>query len=119
MLPPLKKDEKVIGHLPLGENGKFAKTIFYLLRADTYAKCNITVVGKAVNLGGGDGMQVPCILHLSGQKSMVEILKQQKTIKELLKMFIKNKNFKENILFYRKCCFSHLFSTYPAIHLKL
>ena len=74
----VKKDEKVIGHLPLGENGKFAKTIFYLLRADPYAKCNITVVGKAVNLGDGDGMQVPCILHLSGQKSMVEILKQQK-----------------------------------------
>ena len=57
----VKKDEKVIGPLPLGENGKFAKTIFYFLRADPYAKCNITVVGKAVNLGDGDGMQVPCI----------------------------------------------------------
>ena len=74
----VKKDEKVIGHLPLGENGKFAKTIFYFLLADPYAKCNITLVGKAVNLGDGDGMQVPYILHLSGQKSMVEILKQQK-----------------------------------------
>ena len=74
----VKKDEKVVGHLPLGENGKFAKTIFYFLRADPYGKCNITVTGKAVNLGDGDGMQVPCILHLSGQKSMVEILKQQK-----------------------------------------
>ena len=73
----VKKDEKVIGHLPLGENGKFAKTIFYFLCADSYAKCNITVVGKVVNLGDGDGMQVPSILHLSGQKSMVEILKQQ------------------------------------------
>ena len=38
----VKKDEKVIGHLPLGENGKFAKAIFYFLRADPYAKCNIT-----------------------------------------------------------------------------
>ena len=74
----VKRDEKVIGHLPLGENGKFEKTIFHFLCADPYAKCNITVVGKAVNLGDGDGMQVPCILHLSGQKSMVEILKQQK-----------------------------------------
>ena len=71
-------DEKVVGHLPLGENGKFAKTIFYFLRADPYGKCNITVTGKALNLGDGDGMQVPCILHLSRQKSMVEILKQQK-----------------------------------------
>ena len=74
----VKKDEKVVGHLPLGENGKFAKTIFYFLRADPYGKCNITVTGKAVNLGDGNGMQVPCILHLSGQMSMVEILKQQK-----------------------------------------
>ena len=74
----VKKDEKVIGHLPLGENGKFAKTIFYFLRADPYAKYTITVVGKAVNLGDGDGMQVHCILHLSRKKSMVEILKQQK-----------------------------------------
>ena len=30
----VKKDEKVDGHLPLAENGKFAKTIFYFLRAD-------------------------------------------------------------------------------------
>ena len=73
----VKKDEKVIGHLPLGENGKFT-IIFYFLRADPCAKCYITVVGKAVNLGDGDGTQVPRILHLSGQKSMVEILKQQK-----------------------------------------
>ena len=51
-------------------------TFFYFLRADPYGQCNITVTGKAVNLGDGDGMQVPCILHLSGQKSMVEILKQ-------------------------------------------
>ena len=71
----VKKDEKVVGHLPLGENGKFAKTIFYFLRADPYGKSNITGTGKAVNLGDGDGMPVPCILHLSGQKSMVEILK--------------------------------------------
>ena len=74
----VQMDEKVVGHLPLGENGKFAKTTFYILRADPYGKCNITVTGKAVNLGDGDGMQVPCILRLLGQKSMVEILKQQK-----------------------------------------
>ena len=69
----VKKDQKVAGHLPVGDKGKFAKTIFYFLRADPYGKCNITVPGKAVNLGDGDGIQVPCILHLSGQKSMVEI----------------------------------------------
>ena len=36
----IKKDEKVLGHLPLGENGKFGKTIFYFLRADPYG--NVT-----------------------------------------------------------------------------
>ena len=56
----VKKVEKVVGHLPLGGNGKFAKTILYFLRAEPYGKCNITVTGKAVNLGYGDGMQVPC-----------------------------------------------------------
>ena len=76
----IKKDEKLVGHQPLGENGKFAKTIFYFLCADLYGNCNITVTGKAVNLGDGDGTQVPCILHLSGQKSMVEILTQQKML---------------------------------------
>ena len=69
----VKKDEKVVGHLPLVENGKFAKAIFYFLRADPYGKCNITVTGKAINLGDRDGMQVSCILHLSGQNSLLEI----------------------------------------------
>ena len=73
----VKKKEKLIGHLPLGKNGKFAKIIFYFLRADHYGKCDVTVTGKAVNLGDGDGMQVPCTLHLSGQKNMIEILKKQ------------------------------------------
>ena len=53
------------------------------LRADLYGKCNITVTGKAVNLGDGDRMQVPCVLRLPGQKSMVEILKQQPSLKWL------------------------------------
>ena len=57
----VKKDGKVVGHLPLGENGKFAKTIFYFLRADPNGKCTITITGKAVNLGDGEGMQVPCL----------------------------------------------------------
>ena len=38
----LQKQVFTYFHLPLGENGKFAKTIFYFLCADPYAKCNIT-----------------------------------------------------------------------------
>ena len=76
MLSPLKRMKK---WLDIYHYGKMETIFFfYFLRADPYGKCNITVTGKAVNLGDGDGMQVPCILHLSGQKSMVEILKQQK-----------------------------------------
>ena len=73
----VKKDGKVVGHLPLGENGKFAKTIFYFLRADPNGKCTITITGKAVNLGDGEGMQVPCLLQISGKENMVDILKHK------------------------------------------
>ena len=81
-----------------GENGKFAKTIFYFLCADPYGKCKITVTGKAVNLGDGNGMQVPCILQLSGQKSMVEILKQQK-MSYRVKIFVKKRTLKRTFYF--------------------
>ena len=30
----IKKNECIVGHLPLGKTGNFAKTIFYFLRAD-------------------------------------------------------------------------------------
>ena len=33
----VKKNNVVVGHLPLGCSGKFAKTIFYFLRADEWA----------------------------------------------------------------------------------
>ena len=84
----VKKDGKIVGHLPLRKNGKFAKRIFHFLRGD------ITLTGKAVNLADDDdddddgdddddddGIKVPCVLRFSGQKSMVEILKQQIGIK--------------------------------------
>ena len=31
-----KKNECIVGHLPLGKTGNFAETIFYFLRADNY-----------------------------------------------------------------------------------
>ena len=55
-----KKIGKLVGHLPLGENGKFAKNHIYFLRTDQFGRCDITVTGKAVNLGDGDGIQVLC-----------------------------------------------------------
>ena len=55
--------------------------IFKNENAKPYGKYNITVSDKAVNLRDGDGMQVPCVPRLSGQKPIVEILKQQTSIK--------------------------------------
>ena len=70
----VKKNTSIVGHLPLGKNRKFAKMIFYFLRADQDAKCKVVITGKEVNFGDGDGMQVPCKLKISGPRKMVEIL---------------------------------------------
>ena len=32
----VKKNNEIVGHLQLGKDGKFAKTVFYFLRADEY-----------------------------------------------------------------------------------
>ena len=41
--------KKLIGHLHLGESEKFAKTIFYFLKAAKENRCQIIALGKAVN----------------------------------------------------------------------
>ena len=73
----VKKNNVVVGHLPLGCSGKFAKTIFYFLRADEWGECKVIVIvtRKPVNRGDGGGMQVPCLLKFHGQKSLIGILK--------------------------------------------
>ena len=62
----VKKNTSIVGHLPPGKKGKFAKIIFYLLRAGQDAECKFVITGKEFNLGDGDGMQVPCKLKISG-----------------------------------------------------
>ena len=62
----VKKNNVVVGHLPLGCSGKFAKTIFYFLRADEWSECKVIVTGKPVHRGDGDGMQVSCLLKFHG-----------------------------------------------------
>ena len=68
-----------MGHLQLGEDGKFAKTVLYFLRADEYGSCDVLIKGKPVNLGDDDGMQVPCSLNFADRKKFIDILK--KTLK--------------------------------------
>ena len=70
----VKKNKCVVGHLPLGKTGNFAKTICYFLRADKYNICEVEIIGKPVNLGEGVGMQVPCKLKLTGRSKFVNIL---------------------------------------------
>ena len=63
----LKVDE-IVGHLKKGKTGRFAKTVFYFLRADKNNSCTAIVKGKPVNLGDGESMQVPCTLHTSTER---------------------------------------------------
>ena len=70
----IKKNNVIVGHLPLGKDGRFAKKIFYFLRANRYAECKVTITGKEVNLCDGEGMQVPCLLKISRTKNMLQIL---------------------------------------------
>ena len=53
------------------KDGRFAKKL-YFLRADRYAECKVIITGKEVNLGDGEGMQVPSLLKISGTKNMLQ-----------------------------------------------
>ena len=67
----VKKNYAIVGH---GKNGRFAKMIFYFPGVDKYAKCKVIITRKKVNLGDGEGMQLPCLLKISGTKIMLQIL---------------------------------------------
>lgn len=69
--------EDVVGHLKKGKSGRFAKTVFYFLRGDKDGSCSVIVGGKPVNLGDGEGIQVQCTLHFTGQKKFIEVLRKQ------------------------------------------
>ena len=70
----VKKNECIAGHWFLSKTGSFAKTIFYFLRADKCSISEVEITGKAVNLGDGEGMQVPCKLKLTGRRKFANIL---------------------------------------------
>ena len=57
------KNKQIIGHIPLGKTERFSKTNFYFLKCE-YIDCKIKIVDdKAVNLGDGIRMRVPCLLE--------------------------------------------------------
>ena len=65
------KDRDVIGNLPLGKSGKFAKTVFYFLKSDKNHHCKITVTGEATNAVDGLEMKVPCQFFLAEEKFII------------------------------------------------
>ena len=73
----VKKGKVIVGHLPPGDTGRFAKLILCFLRADSYANCNVGIPEKEVNLGDGEGMQMPCLLKIAEMKQMLDILKKK------------------------------------------
>ena len=71
------RNEEIVGHLKKGDNGRFARTIFYFLRADAGNRCRAIVKGMPVNDGDGMGMKVPCELVFYGQRRFINILREQ------------------------------------------
>ena len=43
------RNEEIVGHIKKGDNGRFARTIFYFLRAAADNRCRATVRGMPVN----------------------------------------------------------------------
>ena len=64
----------VVGHIFKGRSARFAKTVSYFLHASN-ENCWVEVAGKRVNLGDAEGLQIPCILHFSGEAKFVSKLK--------------------------------------------
>ena len=71
------KDARVIGHLKKGKTGRNAKTVFYFVRANKMNTASITVTGKRVNFGDGQGLQIPCTISFKGEEKYIEVLKKQ------------------------------------------
>ena len=70
-------NKKITGHLPLRKTGCFFKRIFYFLKCE-YNDCKVTIVdGKAVNLGDGVEIRVPCLLSFRGQSDYINILSKE------------------------------------------
>ena len=67
----------IIGHLKKGKSERFAKAIFYYLRSHPQANCAAKVTGKKIYLGDGEGLQVPFILQITGERKFISVLKKQ------------------------------------------
>lgn len=65
--------EDIVGHFKKEKD----KMVFYFLRGDKDSSGSIIVKGKPVNPGDGQRMQMPCTLHFTEQKTLIEVLWKQ------------------------------------------
>ena len=65
----------VVEHFSKGRTARFAKSVLYFLRASNENCYRVEVMGKIINLGDGEGLQIPCILYFSGESKFVSKLK--------------------------------------------
>ena len=63
-------NQRVVGHLMNGPTGRFAKTVFYFLRAENDNKCLVNVLARPLNEGDNKGMKVPCKLSFCWTKEI-------------------------------------------------
>ena len=69
------KDPLLVGHLEKGMNGWYAKIVFYFLGANPMNIAGITITGKRVNFGDGQGLPIPyAILFKGEEKKTVELV---------------------------------------------
>ena len=71
----IDRESSIVGHLPKGTSGKYAKTVFFFLQSDALNICSVEVTAKAVNLGDGKGMRVLRKLIFRGNTTTVKLLK--------------------------------------------
>ena len=66
------KDARVIDHLKKGKTGRYAKIVFYFLRANPINNASITVTGKRVNFGDGQGLQISAQFYSREKKNILK-----------------------------------------------
>ena len=72
----IDNENNVIGHLPKGASGKYAKTIFYFLKTDPLIIYHVKITEKAVNLRDNKGIRIPCLLQFTGNCKILNILQE-------------------------------------------
>ena len=68
----ITKDARVIGHLKKGKTGRYAKTVFYFLRANLMNTISITVTGKGLMLEMGKACKFPAQFYSKEKKNILK-----------------------------------------------